>query len=309
MTNAATPLFTARMTSIDGASKKATFKTIAGLAAFIEKWAGRSCIEGNTAISSDGIGKVVFNGATAEQILAVLDGTAEKAHRAARQPVKALNKSAADIQANAAAEKARKAASKKALRLARQAEEAAARAAETGSDQAIEEAHRLAMSAADHRAEDAANALATAIADAEATGSKLEDMLESMGIDANGYPVAPVTGSRAKYDGPMLALRAAAKSYITPANGNQCCGDALATECGAYTREVVVKGLISALGLESNPYAHLNPGQQSMNLRNKARAKLTAGMLTMAEVKTALNVAYILSPEFAAVQAEARKAA
>lgn len=291
-TQATTPLFTARMHSIDGASKKATFKTLEGLTRWIGEWAGFMCIEGNMAISADGISRVVFNGATAEQVLATRDALNAKAQaKMARQPVKALNKSAADIAANAAAEKARKAASKKALRESLKADKQEAPAAD-------------AAPVVDHRAQDAANALATAIADAEATGVTLEAMCESMGIDANGYPAVPQAKSRAKYDGPMLALRAAAKSYITPANGNQCCGDALAQACGNYSREVVVKALISALGLEGNPYAHLNAGQQSMNLRNKARAKLAAGMLTMAEVETALNVAYTLSPEFAAIQAQ-----
>lgn len=301
MTAAATPLYTARMTSVDGGSKKATFKTLEGLAKFIGTWAGFNSVHGNTAVSDDGISRVVFNGATAERVLAAwqfCNPEVIAARKASRQPVKALNKTAADIAANAAAEKARKAASRKALRDAKKAEQQP-------------EAPLAPAPVADHRAQDAANALATAIADAEATGVTLEAMCESMGIDANGYPAVPASTSRAKYDGPMLALRVAAKSYITPPNGNQCCGDALAQACGNYSREVVVKALIRALGLEGNPYAHLNAGQQSMNLRNKARAKLTAGMLTMAEVETALNVAYTLSPEFAAVQAEvaARKAA
>ena len=66
---------------------------------------------------------------------------------------------------------------------------------------------------------------------------------------------------KARYAGPMLALRAAARAYVKPANGNPCCGDRLAEACGAYTREVVVKGLIAALGLPGNPYVHLNAGQ------------------------------------------------
>jgi hypothetical protein len=105
---------------------------------------------------------------------------------------------------------------------------------------------------------------------------------------------------RAKYAGPMLALRAAAKSYTRPANGNPCCGDGLAEACGAYTREVVVKGLIAALNLPGNPYLHLNPGQQSMNLRNKTRQALKAGTVTLEQIESALNVAYITSPEFKA---------
>ena len=108
--------------------------------------------------------------------------------------------------------------------------------------------------------------------------------------------------TKARYAGPMLALRAAARSYVKPANGNPCCGDRLAETCGAYTREVVVQGLIAALGLPGNPYLHLNPGQQSMNLRNKARQALKSGAVTIEQIETALNVAYITSPEFKATQ-------
>jgi len=237
-----------------------------------------------------------------------------------RQPVKALSQSADVIKANAAAEKARKQASKKALREATKAEQAAeavwyASLSEVEQEEVNNGERSMPTPApVDHRAEDAANALKTAIADAEATGVKLEDMLESMGIDAQGYPAikvptlgaprAPRANGQQPYDGPMLALRQAALAYVTPKNGNPCNGDALATACGNYERAVVVEALIKAMALDGNPYLHLNPGQQSMNLRNKARARITAGTLTIAEVEAALNVAYTLSPAFAAIQAK-----
>ena len=248
---------------------------------------------------------------------------------ATRQSVKALNKSASNIAAEAAAEKARKAASRKALRDAKKLEAANLAAESKADDIAITAwnngtpSHESEM-VVDHKQQDAANALATAKADAESTGVPLEQMLTDMGIDATGYPVleiptlgtpraprAPRARSDARsYDGPMLALRQAAKAYVTPQNGNPCNGDALATACGSYDRAIVVEALVKALGLEGNPYLHLNPGQQSMNLRNKARARLTTGTLTMGDISTALNVAYILSPEFAASKAavEAKQA-
>ena len=246
---------------------------------------------------------------------------------ATRQSVKALNKSASNIAAEATAEKARKAASRKALRDAKKLEAATLAAESKADDIAIAAwnngtpSHESEM-VVDHKQQDAANALATAKADAESTGVPLEQMLADMGIDATGYPVleiptlgtprAPRARSDARsYDGPMLALRQAVKAYVTPQNGNPCNGDALATACGSYDRSIVVKALVAALGLEGNPYLHLNPGQQSMNLRNKARARLTAGTLTMGDISTALNVAYILSPEFAVSKAaaEAKQAA
>ena len=69
-----TKQFAATYTSVDGVRKSAKFATIAGLAAFVNKWAGPN-INGNTAISNDGVGKVVFNGATAEQVLEALAPT------------------------------------------------------------------------------------------------------------------------------------------------------------------------------------------------------------------------------------------
>jgi len=95
----------------------------------------------------------------------------------------------------------------------------------------------------------------------------------------------------ATYFGPMLALRSASKSYVKAANGILCNGDDLAQAVGALTREEVVTVLQTALKLESNPYAHLNPGQQSMNSRNKARQAIKAGTLTMAEVRALVTVA------------------
>ena len=68
MTKQAAP-FSAHYTSADGVSKRSTFKTLDGLAAFVDKWAGRN-VNGNTAVSNDGIGKVVFNGATEAQLTA-----------------------------------------------------------------------------------------------------------------------------------------------------------------------------------------------------------------------------------------------
>jgi hypothetical protein len=95
--------------------------------------------------------------------------------------------------------------------------------------------------------------------------------------------------SKAKYAGPMLALRTAAKSYYVGSNGNPHCGDVLAAALSGLAREQVVEVLIYALGLPGNPYAHLNPGQQSMNLRNKARVAMKAGTLRTADIELAVH--------------------
>jgi hypothetical protein len=99
----------------------------------------------------------------------------------------------------------------------------------------------------------------------------------------------PVEAAKHVYDGPMIALKSARVHYVKAANGILCNGDALATICGAHTREQTVKALIIALKLPGNPYMALNPGQQSMNLRNRARHAIKAGTLTMAEVNAAFE--------------------
>jgi hypothetical protein len=105
--------------------------------------------------------------------------------------------------------------------------------------------------------------------------------------DADLQPAAPE--SKAKYSGPMLALRAAAKNYHRGSNGNPHCGDVLASALSGLDREQVVEVLIYALQLEGNPYAHLNAGQQSMNLRNRARQAMKKGSLQTADIELAVH--------------------
>jgi len=123
--------------------------------------------------------------------------------------------------------------------------------------------------------------------EAEALGVCFLTACESMGVNPEtGAPVEPE--GKQRYSGPMLALVAARKAYTKAANGNPCCADGLAAMCGAYPREVVVAGLIVALKLPGNPYLALNPGQQSMNLRNKARHALKSGFIQPSEIAAAL---------------------
>lgn len=136
------------------------------------------------------------------------------------------------------------------------------------------------------RAAAAAAALEAARVDAEATGRDIAEVLADMGLNPDGT-IAPI---RQRYVGPMLALRDAEKHYEIARNGNPCNGDALAKICGMFDRETVVQRLVVALGLGHNPYVHLNPGQQSMNLRNKARGALNNGFVTMAQIRTAFGI-------------------
>jgi hypothetical protein len=90
----------------------------------------------------------------------------------------------------------------------------------------------------------------------------------------------------------MLALRQAAKTYVTGKNGNPHCADDVATALDGLTREQVVECLGKLLKERNvidsvNPYKHLNPGQQSMNLRNRLRGALKAGTVSMTQVNKA----------------------
>lgn len=201
--------------------------------------------------------------------------------RKTRQPVKALNQSSTEVAAAAAADKARKVASKKALKDATKQDARPPK-------QATPVVEPLDAAKARHD-QDAANALQTAIADAATLGVPLEQMLADMGIDDQGRPLQ---ADKQRYDGPMLALVSARKSYVKAGNGILCSGDQLAVICGAHSRDETVKALGTLLfskGLTAavNPYLSLNPGQQSMNLRNKARHALKAGTITLADVQAA----------------------
>ena len=194
---------------------------------------------------------------------------AAKRTRKTRQPIKAINKSAEVVAENAKVERDRKAASKKALRAA-----TAPKTPKTPKPEPV------AKSAEAKAAEHAAYVQALRV-DAEA-----------LGVDADTYIAEQLADTpKSGYVGPMLALRTAVKKYVVAPNGQPCCGDDLAGICGAYPREAVVAGLVAALGLGSNPYLHLNPGQQSMNLRNKARTALKSGTVTADQIRTALAAA------------------
>lgn len=157
-----------------------------------------------------------------------------------------------------------------------QQREANRRAAEATAAQAEQQRQE---EAAKRALTDHANALATAKVDAEATGTPIEAMLELMGIDATGAPIQQAPTSKSTYNGPMLALRKAAKHYVKPANGILCNGDSVAMALGAFKPAEVISILMAALKLSVNPYLHLNIGQQSMNLRNRARHQLTVNQV------------------------------
>ena len=191
-----------------------------------------------------------------------------------RAAVKPLNTTPASIRKASAAEKARKAASKKALHADLEAKKQAAKPAPAKPAPAKPTPEEL---QAKRDAEHAAYLQALRV-DAEA-----------LGVDPEAYIAEQLKPVKTPYTGPMLALKAARKAYVKAKNGIQCNGDNLALLCGEYSREVVVTALIRALGLPGNPYPALNPGQQSMNLRNKARHAVKSGRVTVDQIAECLK--------------------
>lgn len=191
-------------------------------------------------------------------------------------------------QTNAKAKRAAKSADRK-----QQAEAARAEKQAQADVQAVQDANDRAVRAE----QDAQAALRAQRADFDALfeagtippTTSFADYLRDQGFDDTGRPLK-AHDAKTPYDGPMVALKSARKTYVKAANGILCNGSPLALLCGQYKREVVVAALIDALKLPGNPYLTLNPGQQSMNLRNKARHAISEGRLALGEVEAHLKV-------------------
>lgn len=193
---------------------------------------------------------------------------------ATKAPVRPLNQTPVQVAKAAKAEKERKAASKAALRESRKPakSEKAEKAAPAPAPVPPVDAPAVAPEFVDAiRADAAALGLTGEAADAYVADQ-----------------IGPATkAAKVPYNGPMIALKTARRAYVKAANGIPCNGDRLAILCGRFSREHTVRALILALGLGSNPYSHLNPGQQSMNLRNKARHAVSEGRLSFALIEAA----------------------
>ncbi|CAB4168785.1 hypothetical protein UFOVP580_41 [uncultured Caudovirales phage] len=111
------------------------------------------------------------------------------------------------------------------------------------------------------------------------------------------------------YTGSMLSLADRVKQgvYVKGTTGQLRSNDELAQALDAVTPTGVIQLAKHVLNLESNPYSHLNVGQQSMNLRNKMRGAITKKVLTIEAVKAAIvELDLDVSKEIAArVQAKA----
>ena len=105
--------------------------------------------------------------------------------------------------------------------------------------------------------------------------------------DVDKHVTIPTTG----YQGPMRALRDRVKAgaYVKAANGQPSCGDEVARILGALEPIEVIRACLTAMDI-TNPYGHLNVGQQSMNLRNKLRGQLKRGEIGMGVLREAVEV-------------------
>ena len=111
--------------------------------------------------------------------------------------------------------------------------------------------------------------------DAETLGEELDSEEDDQTDEdsANDQADADEADEEAGYQGSMIRLRErlAEGAYQKAPNGQPCCGDRVATLLGTLQPLQVIRACIIAMALSSNPYSHLNVGQQSMNLRNKLR--------------------------------------
>jgi hypothetical protein len=172
---------------------------------------------------------------------------------------------------------------KESLMSAQDAEKMTTTAEERKAQAAVAKAERDAVKAANAtaKAELAAEKLAAkeakATAKAEATAAKAQARADAKA--AREARLAEL-GPQSK----MSALRDAKKNYVKSATGLLRSNDELAQALDTVTATNVIPMALVLLKLEENPYARLNVGQQSMNLRNRLRGALKKGLVTIAQV-------------------------
>jgi hypothetical protein len=97
------------------------------------------------------------------------------------------------------------------------------------------------------------------------------------------------------YIGSMLALAERVKSgvYVKGTNGQLRSDDEVARALDPVPPQKVVPLLLEVLKLAENPYAGLNYGQQSMNLRNKLRGAVRKGLKVSEDPEVIVTIDYI----------------
>jgi hypothetical protein len=94
-----------------------------------------------------------------------------------------------------------------------------------------------------------------------------------------------------KYHGSMLALADRVKQgvYVKGATGQLRSTNELAEVLDAVPVDNVIRLAKIVLELPENPYAQLNSGQQSMNLRNRMRGAIKKGTLTLDAIRECIE--------------------
>lgn len=126
--------------------------------------------------------------------------------------------------------------------------------------------------------------------EAEAQAAMAEEAA-NLAAEAAEMTIEAAKPTKQQYTGPMLILRQRLKAgaYGKMANGQPACGDQLAQMLGSLNSAQVIRACMIAMAIEVNPYAHLNIGQQSMNLRNKLRGMLKQGVFGYGVVAEAVE--------------------
>lgn len=158
---------------------------------------------------------------------------------------------------------------------------------------AAEKAQAKIAAKAEKLAAKAAKIEATAAAKAEKLAAKLavmsstkEERLAAKAERQARIDALNPDGTR-KYVGSMLALADRVKQgvYVKGVTGQLRSNDELAQILDGVTPNGVIQTAKAVLELDVNPYAHLNVGQQSMNLRNKLRGAIRKGTVTLDAVR------------------------
>jgi hypothetical protein len=154
-------------------------------------------------------------------------------------------------------------------------EAAQAKIAEKAAKKAAAEAKK-----AEREAAKAAKEATSSLTKEEREAKKAERLARIEALKAEGK----------NYTGSMLSLSDRVKqgAYVVGTTGQLRSNDELAQALDAVTPTGVIQLAKHVLNLESNPYSHLNVGQQSMNLRNKMRGAITKKVLTIEAIKAAI---------------------
>lgn len=160
-------------------------------------------------------------------------------------------------------------------------------------------AEKQAAAAAAKAEKEAAKAAKSTESAAERETKKAERLARLEALKAEGR----------NYTGSMLALADKVKSgvYVKGPTGQLHSGDELATALAGVQPLGVIQLAKVVLNLESNPYSHLNVGQQSMNLRNKLRGAIRKDATVLQKVKDTV-VELELDVTEAILKAKAEKA-